>query len=93
MPCLMSWMKPRHEGMYRRIEVITGRRQRRNWSPQEKARILEESEDDRRKVGRSRQLTRFRILLRSRAFANKCQRERMEPRRNIMGVSSFHHGI
>ncbi|WP_234717134.1 transposase [Ensifer adhaerens] len=26
----------------RRIEVITGRHQRRIWSPQEKARILEE---------------------------------------------------
>ena len=33
----------RHEGKYRRIEVITGRRQRRNWSDEEKARILAES--------------------------------------------------
>ena len=33
----------RHEGNYRRIEVITGRRQRRNWSPEEKERILDES--------------------------------------------------
>ncbi|WP_244496154.1 transposase [Ensifer sp. Root31] len=33
----------RHEGKYRRIEVITGRRQRRNWTDQEKARILAES--------------------------------------------------
>lgn len=33
----------RHEGEYRRIEVITGRRQRRNWSDEEKARILAES--------------------------------------------------
>ena len=33
----------RHEGVYRRIEVITGRRQRRNWTDEEKARILTES--------------------------------------------------
>ena len=33
----------RHEGKYRRIEVITGRRQRRNWTDEEKARILAES--------------------------------------------------
>ncbi|MDP9810040.1 transposase [Rhizobium tibeticum] len=33
----------RHEGNYRRIEVITGRRQRRNWTDEEKARILAES--------------------------------------------------
>ncbi|MDK1494554.1 IS66 family insertion sequence element accessory protein TnpB, partial [Sinorhizobium sp. 7-81] len=32
----------RHEGRYRRIEVITGRRQRRNWTDEEKARILAE---------------------------------------------------
>ena len=35
----------RHEGKYRRIEVITGRRQRRNWTDEEKARILAESAD------------------------------------------------
>lgn len=33
----------RHDGKYRRIEVITGRRQRRNWTDEEKARILAES--------------------------------------------------
>ncbi|NTH14222.1 transposase [Agrobacterium rhizogenes] len=33
----------RPEGNYRRIEVITGRRQRRNWTGDEKARILAES--------------------------------------------------
>lgn len=33
----------RHEGVYRRIEVITGRRQRRNWTDEEKARIIAES--------------------------------------------------
>ncbi|PJR08801.1 IS66-like element accessory protein TnpA [Sinorhizobium meliloti] len=33
----------RHEGRYRRIEVITGRRRRRNWTDEEKARILAES--------------------------------------------------
>ena len=33
----------RHEGKYRRIEVITGLRQRRNWTDEEKARILAES--------------------------------------------------
>ena len=33
----------KHEGTYRRIEVITGRRQRRNWTDEEKARILAES--------------------------------------------------
>jgi transposase-like protein len=33
----------RHEGKYRRIELITGRRQRRNWTDEEKARILAES--------------------------------------------------
>ncbi len=33
----------RHAGTYRRIEVITGRRPRRNWSDEEKARILAES--------------------------------------------------
>ena len=33
----------RHEGKYRRIEVITGRRQRRNWTDEEKAQILAES--------------------------------------------------
>ena len=27
----------RHDGVYRRIEVITGRRQRRNWTDEEKA--------------------------------------------------------
>ncbi|RRH93653.1 IS66 family insertion sequence hypothetical protein [Mesorhizobium tamadayense] len=34
----------RHEeGHYRRVEVITGRRKRRNWTPAEKARIVAES--------------------------------------------------
>lgn len=33
----------RHEGNYRRLEVITGRRRRRNWTDDEKARILAES--------------------------------------------------
>lgn len=33
----------RHDGAYRRIEVITGRRQRRNWTDEEKARILADS--------------------------------------------------
>jgi transposase len=33
----------RHDGGYRRIEVITGRRQRRNWTDEEKAGILAES--------------------------------------------------
>ena len=33
----------RHKGRYRRIEMITGRRQRRNWTDEEKARILAES--------------------------------------------------
>ncbi|RVP94220.1 transposase, partial [Sinorhizobium meliloti] len=33
----------RHDGVYRRIEVITGRRQRRSWTDEEKARILAES--------------------------------------------------
>ncbi|MDE4589032.1 transposase [Sinorhizobium meliloti] len=33
----------RHDGAYRRIKVITGRRQRRNWTGEEKARILAES--------------------------------------------------
>jgi transposase len=33
----------RHEGGYRRIEVITGRRKRRDWSDEEKARIVCES--------------------------------------------------
>ncbi|MND34324.1 Transposase [compost metagenome] len=32
-----------HEGKYRRIEVITDRRQRRNWTDEEKARIHAES--------------------------------------------------
>ncbi|WP_245423031.1 transposase [Neorhizobium huautlense] len=32
-----------HDGVYRRIEVITGRRQRRNRTDEEKARILAES--------------------------------------------------
>ena len=36
-------LEARHEGKYRRIEVITGRRQRRNWTDEEKARILAES--------------------------------------------------
>jgi transposase len=36
----------RDEGaLYRRIEVITGRRQRRYWSDEEKARIVAESAD------------------------------------------------
>lgn len=35
----------RHEGKYRRIEVITGRRQRRDWTDAEKARIVDESAD------------------------------------------------
>ncbi len=33
----------RHDGRYRRIEVITGRRKRRDWSADEKARIVCES--------------------------------------------------
>ncbi len=33
----------RHDGVYRRIEVITGRRKRRNWTDEEKAQILAES--------------------------------------------------
>ena len=33
----------RHEGGYRLIEVITGRRKRRDWSDEEKARIVCES--------------------------------------------------
>ncbi len=33
----------RPDGNYRRIEVITGRRQRRNWTDEEKGRILAES--------------------------------------------------
>nr|WP_244495288.1 transposase [Ensifer sp. Root423] len=33
----------RHEGRYRRIEVITGRRVWRNWTNEEEARILAES--------------------------------------------------
>lgn len=33
----------RHDGAYRRIELITGRRQRWNWTDEEKARILAES--------------------------------------------------
>lgn len=32
-----------HEGKYRRIELITGRRQRRTWTAEEKARVLAES--------------------------------------------------
>lgn len=35
----------RYGGKYRRIEVITGRRQRRNWTAEEKARIVDESAD------------------------------------------------
>lgn len=35
----------RHEGKYRRIEVITGRRKRRDWTDEEKARIVDESAD------------------------------------------------
>lgn len=31
------------EGKYRRIEVIAGRRQRRNWTGEEKERILAEN--------------------------------------------------
>ena len=29
-------LEARHEGKYRRIEVISGRRQRRNWTDEEK---------------------------------------------------------
>jgi len=37
-------LQVRHgDGDYRRIEVITGRRQRRSWTPAEKARIVAES--------------------------------------------------
>ena len=37
-------LQDRHDGSdYRRIEVITGRRKRRNWTPVEKARIVAES--------------------------------------------------
>jgi transposase len=37
-------LQDRHEdGDYRRVEVITGRRRRRNWTPAEKARIVAES--------------------------------------------------
>src|SRR3979490_3274545 len=40
MSCLMPG---RMAGSYRRIEVITGQRQRRRWTAQEKARIVAES--------------------------------------------------
>ena len=43
MPCLEAMDEARHEVDYRRVEVITGRRRRRNWTDDEKARILEES--------------------------------------------------
>ncbi|MDX8514617.1 IS66-like element accessory protein TnpA [Mesorhizobium captivum] len=37
-------LQDRHEDSdYRRVEVITGRRKRRNWTPAEKARIVAES--------------------------------------------------
>ena len=36
-------LEDRHEARYRRIEVITGTRRRRNWSPGEKATIVAES--------------------------------------------------
>lgn len=37
-------LQDRHEDSdYRRVEVITGRRQRRSWTPAEKARIVAES--------------------------------------------------
>lgn len=37
-------LQVRHEGSdYRRVEVITGRRRRRSWTPAEKARIVAES--------------------------------------------------
>jgi len=39
-----SMLQARHEGgTYRRVEVITGRRRRQNWSSTEKARIVAES--------------------------------------------------
>ncbi len=31
----------RHDGVYRRIEVITGRRQRRNWTDEDKVSTAE----------------------------------------------------
>jgi transposase len=40
----MSCLMPRQQGgSYRRIEVITGERQRRRWTAQDKARIVAES--------------------------------------------------
>lgn len=39
-----AMLQGRHEdGAYRRIEVITGKRRRRNWTAEEKARIVSES--------------------------------------------------
>jgi transposase len=41
---LDGWLEARNEaGDYRRVEVITGRRRRRDWSTEDKARILAES--------------------------------------------------
>lgn len=38
-----AMFEARHEGRYRRVEVITGPIRRRNWTDEEKARMLEES--------------------------------------------------
>ncbi|WP_245307291.1 hypothetical protein [Rhizobium altiplani] len=51
----------RHEGTYRRIEVITGRRQRRNWTDEEKAGFLR----------KARNLGRYPALGRQSRFAER----------------------
>ena len=41
-----AMLEDRHEGgVYRRVEVITGRRRRHNWTREEKTRIVAESLD------------------------------------------------
>lgn len=40
---LEAMFDARHEGQYRRVEVITGPVRRRNWTDEEKARMLAES--------------------------------------------------
>ncbi len=44
---MKPWIEARHDGVYRRIEVITGRRQRRNWTDEDRRGSLMKAQNPR----------------------------------------------
>lgn len=92
----------RHEGGYRRIEVITGRRQRRNWTDEEKARILAESAEPganisavARRFGVNRGLLnvwRREAGLTSRSSAKSCAQQPVFVPVTVVGDGTSHDG-